>query len=74
MPPSTNTHSGPTTSTEATTTPTSTLPYVKKNDFPITIANTIKYLLSNFDNKYTKQDAKFKETISDQDAKFHAKF
>ena len=63
MSPSTNTRSGLTISTEATTIPTSTSPYMIQTDFATTIANTIKYLLANFDDNYTKQDEKFKETI-----------
>ena len=71
---STNTRAGPTTSTEATTTYTSTSPYVTHTDFDTTIVNVINELLSKFDDKPTKQDSKFKETIADQDAKFDAKF
>ena len=63
MSPSTNTRSGLTISTEATIIPSSTSPYMIQTDFATTIDNTIKYLLANFDDNYTKQDEKFKETI-----------
>ena len=48
-----------------------------ETDLYTTISNTIEGLLANFDDKYTRQDAKFKgtieETIADQDAKSDAK-
>ena len=48
-----------------------------KTNFFTTIANIIRYLLANFDDKHAKQDAKFKtiieETITDQDASFDVK-
>ena len=67
MSPSTNTCSGPTTSTESTTTYSSELPYVTQTDF----VATIKDLLSKFKYKFKEY---LKETISDQYAKFYAKF
>ena len=67
MSPSTNTCSGPTTSTESTTTYSSELPYVTQTDF----VATIKDLLSKFNYKFKEY---LKETISDQYAKFDAKF
>ena len=66
----TNTRSGPTTSTKATTTSTSTSPYVAQTEFSNTIDNIIKYLLANLDCKHAKQDAKFTKTVSEQDEKF----
>ena len=44
-----------------------------QTDFATKIANTIKDLLSDFDDKHSKQDSKFKETIVEQDAKFDTK-
>ena len=67
----TNTRSIPTTSTETTTTSTSILPYGTKTGVYTTMANTIKDLLVNFDDKHDKRDEKFKETIADQDIKFY---
>ena len=58
-----NTRSGYTTSTKATTHYLPNLPYVTQTQF----FNTIKDLLANLDDK-------FKENLSDQDAKFDAKF
>ena len=57
MSPSTNTRSGPTTSTESTTTSPLTSPYVTQTDF----STAIKYLLSDFDDKFKTS---LKETIS----------
>ena len=54
MSPSTNTSSGPNTSTEATTIPTYPSPYAKQTDFATTIFNTTKDLLVNFDDKHAK--------------------
>ena len=67
MSPSTNTCSVPTTSTEATTTCPSDLPYMTQTDF----YNTIKYLFENFEDKFKEY---VKETIANQDVKFDAKF
>ena len=67
MSPYTNTRSVPTTSTEVTTDSPSKSPYVTQIDFP----TKIKYLLSNFDDKFKES---LNETISDQDAKFDAEF
>ena len=74
MYPSTNTRSGPTTSTKATTTSISTSPYVTQTNFIITIFNTIKCLIANFYDKHAKKDSNSKETIAYQDAKFDTKF
>ena len=49
------------------------MPYVTQTDLDTTITNTIKDLLENLDDKYSKQDARFKKTIAEQDAKFDAK-
>ena len=65
MSPSTNTNSGPTNSTEATTNTTLVSPHVTQTDFSTAISNTIIYLFANYDDKHAKQDAKFKETIEE---------
>ena len=69
MSPSTNTHSSLIIPTEAITFPTLTYPYMIQTNFPNTIANTIKYLLGNFDDNNSKQDEKFKQTIEEIIAK-----
>ena len=78
MSPSKNTRSDFTISTEVTTIPTLTSPYMTQTDFNTTIAKTIKYLLANFYDKHAKKYAKFKEAIEDniseQDAKVDATF
>ena len=45
-----------------------------QTDFATKIANTIKYLLSDFDDKHSKQDSKFKEIIAEQKSKSDGKF
>ena len=67
MSPSKNTRSGPTTSNESTTTSPSNSPYVAQTDFN----TTIKYLISNFDDKFKDS---IKETIAYQYEKIDAKF
>ena len=52
---------------------TSTSPYVTQTNIDTTIPNTIKDLLANLDDKHSKQDTKFKETIADQDEIFDAR-
>ena len=76
MSPSTNTRSGPNTSSETTKLSLSPLnsSYVTQNY----TFNKTKFLLANFDYKHAKQDEKFKEyvkiLIGNQDATFDKKF
>ena len=71
---STNKRYRPTTSTEVTKTNTLTLLYVTQTDFSTRIYKTIQDILANFVDKHSKQDTRIKETISDQYAKFYARF
>ena len=65
MSPSTNTRFGHTISTEATTSNASPHPFMSQTEVVNSIDNTIKDLLSNFDDHDTKDDEHFKEIIED---------
>ena len=72
MSPSTNIRSYPTTSTKTTTLdldpPTSS--HVTQTD----LFNTINVILSKFDDKYTKREAKFNEYVNEKISNQYAKF
>ena len=74
MSPSNNTRSGSTEnstiSNESNTRPTSTSSYTTQTGF----VTTTEKILSSFNDNNVKQYAKSKESISEKDAKFDAKF
>ena len=65
-------------STEATTIPTFTSPYITQTEFSTTITTTTKDLIAIFNDKHAKKYANFKdtieETITEKYAKFDTKF